>query len=152
MSQLTDLRNRYDEQLRELSGVRDELRKSTLLCESKDGAIASLTKELEKWKDAGASKDKRIADTLKQVEKLESELSTSVSKLTDLQTRYDKQSRELTAVRDELQTSILSIKSKDKDMTSLTARVAQLEAEIAEKAKQVSENQISQNQVVTVLE
>ena len=55
-------------------------------------------------------------------------------------------------MRDELQTSILSIKSKDKDMTSLTARVAQLEAEIAEKAKQVSENQISQNQVVTVLE
>lgn len=76
---------------------------------------------------------------LGQVEQLEGKISLSTSQLTDLRGRYDKQSGGLTDVRKDLEESILSIKSKDHNISTLTAKIVQLEAEAADKAEQVSE-------------
>ena len=60
-SRLADLEHRYDDQSRELTGVRDELRKSTSSIESKDRDITSLAAEVKGWRDAGTNENTQVA-------------------------------------------------------------------------------------------
>ena len=143
----------------ELTGVRDELRKSTSLIESKDHDITSLTDEVAQLKGDADQNAQKLKAALKRVEKLEGELSTSISNLTDLQNRHDEQSHELAtttkrvqilqddvststselaAAREELKTSTRSIERKNHAIATLTEQLEQSKNDGADKAKQLA--------------
>ena len=139
-SRLSDLQGRHDKQSHELTTVHSELKTTKLSIESKDHTIDTLTVEVKQWMGQSAEKVKQLGSALEDVKKLQNDVSIFTSQLVDLQSRYDKQSRELAAVQDELKNAVSSIESKDHTITSSAAKIEQLEAEVAQKAEQVSES------------
>ncbi|KAG8215928.1 hypothetical protein J3R82DRAFT_7902 [Butyriboletus roseoflavus] len=123
VSELAELRGRYEAQSCELTTVRDELHTKISLHESKDHTIVSLTSEVDQWKRADATKAEQIVATAKLVEKLQRDLSVSTSQLAELQGHYEAQSHELVSVRNELQSRTSSIEEKERIVVALTAQV-----------------------------
>ena len=76
--------------------------------------------------------DLREADS----ELLEAELMAAELQIEELQTSYDTQSKKLGSLRNELQVTRLLVEEKNRTITTLTAKVDQLERAVATKKKQ----------------
>ena len=120
ISQLAELRGRYEAQSNELIAVRNELQAMTSSSEDKDRTVVALAAQVEEWKRSDVLKEERIVTARKQAEGLQRDLASTSSRTAELLQRYEVQSRELSSLQDELQDKV---SSKDRYVSSPLSQV-----------------------------